>query len=409
MILIEAWKLVVLERYAKFDGRAGRAEYWWFVLATSSSTGDHPLIGWPSHPRSSLFAVLVPTLAVAIRRLHDTNKSAGSAAVCVDSARRLHHRDRVHGNARRPRPEQLRHPDADPGGPPDPLTLVAASRDTFAHDVCRGSRRVRRRQSCDGTAGLAREVRRRRHARAVASARARRGGCAGRSRRGRGSRAGDRRCGGARRRPDRTVARQGVGRRRRLRIHRAQPCARRARIRRTARVPDVRRHPVRRQGCRPAVSRLRRAEPGDGGVLWRRRSDARRRVGAVGHARANRRVCAASDRRGLCGGDGADRSAARRRVAHASRPPSALGDARGGERAGRQPHRRRRPTRPPGIPRQRPCRHRLPRRRRERPGEGLHGHPPASRRSSGRRWCSTACSRRSPGCAAPPSRRARSG
>ena len=63
----------------------------------------------------------------------------------------------------------------------------------------------------------------------------------------------------------------------------------------------------------------------------------------------NHRVCAASDRRGLRGGDGADRSAARRRVAHASRPPSALGHARGGERAGGQPHRRRRTTRPPGF------------------------------------------------------------
>jgi len=33
MQLIENWKYVVLERYAKFDGRAGRAEFWWFALA----------------------------------------------------------------------------------------------------------------------------------------------------------------------------------------------------------------------------------------------------------------------------------------------------------------------------------------------------------------------------------------
>jgi len=33
MPIIENWKLVVLERYAKFDGRSGRAEFWWFVLA----------------------------------------------------------------------------------------------------------------------------------------------------------------------------------------------------------------------------------------------------------------------------------------------------------------------------------------------------------------------------------------
>src|SRR6186713_1491118 len=32
-MLINAFKLVVLERYAQFEGRAGRAEYWWFFLA----------------------------------------------------------------------------------------------------------------------------------------------------------------------------------------------------------------------------------------------------------------------------------------------------------------------------------------------------------------------------------------
>ena len=82
MILVEDWKLVVLERYAKFDGRAGRAEYWWFFLATFIIvTGDqHPDAGSQvrsSSSRSIYFwlAVLVPSMAVAIRRLHDTNKS----------------------------------------------------------------------------------------------------------------------------------------------------------------------------------------------------------------------------------------------------------------------------------------------------------------------------------------------
>ena len=33
MPLVDYWTLVVLQRYAKFDGRASRAEYWWFYLA----------------------------------------------------------------------------------------------------------------------------------------------------------------------------------------------------------------------------------------------------------------------------------------------------------------------------------------------------------------------------------------
>ena len=33
MDMVDIWKTVVLQRYAKFDGRAGRAEFWWFVLA----------------------------------------------------------------------------------------------------------------------------------------------------------------------------------------------------------------------------------------------------------------------------------------------------------------------------------------------------------------------------------------
>jgi len=88
MILIDTWKTVVLERYAKFDGRAGRAEYWWFVLANAilfiaawivalilGAIADFlgiiaivALIGL-------YLAIIVPSIAVAIRRLHDTNKS----------------------------------------------------------------------------------------------------------------------------------------------------------------------------------------------------------------------------------------------------------------------------------------------------------------------------------------------
>ena len=80
MQMIENWKLVVLERYAKFDGRAGRAEFWWFVLANLVVYVALAILAQISGIFLILYfiyalAMLVPSLAVAIRRLHDTDKS----------------------------------------------------------------------------------------------------------------------------------------------------------------------------------------------------------------------------------------------------------------------------------------------------------------------------------------------
>jgi uncharacterized membrane protein YhaH (DUF805 family) len=79
-MLINAFKLVVLERYAQFEGRAGRAEYWWFVLADFllmivlailASIADIFYVLY----FVAVVALIVPSLAAAIRRLHDTSKS----------------------------------------------------------------------------------------------------------------------------------------------------------------------------------------------------------------------------------------------------------------------------------------------------------------------------------------------
>ena len=80
MPLITWWKIVVLERFAQFTGRAGRAEYWWFYLANLIVTAILLLLilAW-----TYLFvlaviyglAMIVPSIAVAIRRLHDTDRS----------------------------------------------------------------------------------------------------------------------------------------------------------------------------------------------------------------------------------------------------------------------------------------------------------------------------------------------
>ncbi len=61
-------------KYATFDGRASRSEYWWFALFTFLVS---VAAGMVSETFSGLFslAVLLPSLAVGARRLHDINKS----------------------------------------------------------------------------------------------------------------------------------------------------------------------------------------------------------------------------------------------------------------------------------------------------------------------------------------------
>jgi len=80
MALIENWKLVVLQRYAKFDGRAGRGEFWWFALANILALIILAILIAISNIFWILYigyviAILIPSIAVAIRRLHDSDKS----------------------------------------------------------------------------------------------------------------------------------------------------------------------------------------------------------------------------------------------------------------------------------------------------------------------------------------------
>jgi uncharacterized membrane protein YhaH (DUF805 family) len=80
MPLINWWKVVVLERFAQFTGRAGRAEYWWFFLANLIVSLVLAALSRASVVFAILsviygLAVLIPSIAVGIRRLHDTGKS----------------------------------------------------------------------------------------------------------------------------------------------------------------------------------------------------------------------------------------------------------------------------------------------------------------------------------------------
>jgi uncharacterized membrane protein YhaH (DUF805 family) len=80
MPLINWWKVVVLERFAQFVGRAGRAEFWWFFLANLIVSVILSLLSRASVIFMVLYiiyglAVIIPSIAVSIRRLHDTGKS----------------------------------------------------------------------------------------------------------------------------------------------------------------------------------------------------------------------------------------------------------------------------------------------------------------------------------------------
>jgi uncharacterized membrane protein YhaH (DUF805 family) len=80
------WYVEVLKKYAVFSGRARRKEYWMFFLFNLIITFVliliDSLMGTIS-PQSGLgllsglysLAVLIPSIAVTIRRLHDTGRS----------------------------------------------------------------------------------------------------------------------------------------------------------------------------------------------------------------------------------------------------------------------------------------------------------------------------------------------
>ena len=59
-----------LQKYIDFNGRAARPEYWWFVLLTIVLSFI-PVIGWLIR-----LVLLLPSLSVQVRRLHDMNRSA---------------------------------------------------------------------------------------------------------------------------------------------------------------------------------------------------------------------------------------------------------------------------------------------------------------------------------------------
>lgn len=93
------WALTPLKKYAQFSGRAPRAEWWWYFLFTLiiyvvmwfvfagsmtnlAAAGADPSAGMLSALGGGMIimslvwlALIIPTIAVQMRRVHDTNRS----------------------------------------------------------------------------------------------------------------------------------------------------------------------------------------------------------------------------------------------------------------------------------------------------------------------------------------------
>ena len=93
MNMSQAVSTVLLKKYATFNGRAGLSEYWWYILflvfgnlvfsSLDSFLGTTAGFMYQGNieVKTSLFngifslLTVIPSIAVATRRLHDVNKS----------------------------------------------------------------------------------------------------------------------------------------------------------------------------------------------------------------------------------------------------------------------------------------------------------------------------------------------
>ncbi len=73
------WFLAVLKKYAIFEGRARRKEYWYFVLFSSLLTFLFAFISAYFNNLSLYYiyvlSIIIPSISVGVRRMHDVNKS----------------------------------------------------------------------------------------------------------------------------------------------------------------------------------------------------------------------------------------------------------------------------------------------------------------------------------------------
>jgi uncharacterized membrane protein YhaH (DUF805 family) len=90
------WYLMVLSKCAQFDGRSRRKEFWIFelfniLIILALFVAGFTVFGMWEHNEAVLFiplalyilAIILPGLAVTVRRLHDTGKSGWIILLCL--------------------------------------------------------------------------------------------------------------------------------------------------------------------------------------------------------------------------------------------------------------------------------------------------------------------------------------
>ena len=79
MNILQSAEQCVIKKYATFEGRASRSEYWWFMLFQLiflyGAIFISNLINNPILPLIVGLGLTVPGITVLVRRLHDINKS----------------------------------------------------------------------------------------------------------------------------------------------------------------------------------------------------------------------------------------------------------------------------------------------------------------------------------------------
>ena len=103
MQFLEAIQTCVVKKYCDFNGRASRSEFWWYTLGNmivcyawsfivSMITGASVMVGADGQFHFSALqllsyipsiALLLPTLGVGARRLHDIGKSGWSLLIAI--------------------------------------------------------------------------------------------------------------------------------------------------------------------------------------------------------------------------------------------------------------------------------------------------------------------------------------
>lgn len=88
------WFISALKKYATFSGRAQRSEYWYFILFYVLITLALSAVDWLTGSFSTasgyglftgLFglAMFIPSIAVGVRRLHDTDRTGWWLLIAV--------------------------------------------------------------------------------------------------------------------------------------------------------------------------------------------------------------------------------------------------------------------------------------------------------------------------------------